>query len=141
MEEGPEVSEAYKIPDGLYYTEEHEWVKKLEDGTVLVGVSDYAQKQLHEIVYVELPETGSEVSQMDSIGAVESVKAVSDMFAPVSGTIVEVNEALLDSPELINEDPYGEGWIAKIEPTDLDADLTKLMDAEAYRAHVAAQAH
>jgi len=135
------LSEEYLILDDLHYTEEHEWARRLEDGSVLVGVSDYAQKQLHEIVYVELPEVGSEATRMGSIGAVESVKAVSDMYSPVSGTVVEVNENLLDSPELINEDPYGEGWIAKIEPKYLDADLAKLMDAEAYKKHVAAQAH
>ena len=135
------MSEEYQILDELHYTEEHEWAKKLDDGTVLVGVSDYAQKQLHEIVYVELPEVGAEFGQMEAIGAVESVKAVTDMFTPVSGTVIEVNEALLDSPELINEDPYGGGWIAKIEPKDLDADLARLMDADAYRKHVAAQEH
>jgi len=135
------MSEEYKILDDLYYTETHEWARRLEDGNVLVGVSDYAQKQLHEIVYVELPEAGGEAKQAEPIGALESVKAVSDLFSPVSGTIVEVNETLLDSPEAINEDPYGEGWIAKIEPKDLDADLAKLMEAEAYRKHVAAQAH
>jgi glycine cleavage system H protein len=141
LEEGDKLSEEYKIPVGLYYTEEHEWAKKLDDGTFLVGVSDYAQKQLHEIVYVELPEIGSEFSQTDAIGAVESVKAVSDMFTPISGTIVEVNESLLDSPEHINNDPYGEGWIAKIEPNNTEADLANLMDVEAYKEHVAAQAH
>lgn len=135
------MSEEYQIPEGIYYTEAHEWAKKMEDGTVLVGVSDYAQKQLHEIVYVELPEVGSEFGRTESIGAVESVKAVTDMFAPVGGTIAEVNDGLIDSPELINGDPYGEGWIAKIEPKDLDADLAELMDAEAYREHVAAQEH
>ena len=135
------MSEEYQIEDGLYYTEEHEWAKKLEDGTLAVGISDYAQKQLHEIVYVELPEVGSEFGQMESIGAVESVKAVTDMFTPISGTVVEVNESLIDSPERLNEDPYGEGWIAKIEPMNLEADLAKLMDADAYREFVAAQKH
>jgi len=135
------MSEEYDIPEGLYYTEEHEWVKKLDDGTVAVGVSDYAQKQLHEIVYVELPDVGAEFDQLETIGAVESVKAVTDTFTPVGGTIVEVNDALTDSPELINEDPYGQGWIAKIEAKDLDGDLAKLMDAEAYREHVATQQH
>jgi glycine cleavage system H protein len=141
LEEGFEVSEEYKIPEGLYYTEQHEWARKLEDGTVVVGVTDYAQKQLHEIVYVELPEVESEAEQMAPIGAVESVKAVSDMNAPVSGAVVEVNEDLLDSPELLNEDPYGEGWIAKIEPSDFEGDVIRLMDAEAYRKFVAEQAH
>ena len=135
------MSEEYQIEDDLYYTEEHEWARKLKDGTVAVGISDYAQKQLHEIVYVELPEVGSEFGQMESIGAVESVKAVTDMFTPISGTVVEVNDSLIDSPEQLNEDPYGEGWIAKIEPKNLEADLAKLMDADAYREFLAAQEH
>ena len=135
------MGEEYEIPDGLYYTEEHEWARRLDDGTVAVGVTDYAQKQLHEIVYVELPEVGADVEQLSVIGAVESVKAVSDMNCPVSGSVVEVNDELLDSPELINDDPYGEGWIAKIEPSDMDGDKVRLMDAEAYRKHVAEQSH
>jgi glycine cleavage system H protein len=135
------MGEEYEIPDGLYYTEEHEWASRLDDGTVAVGVTDYAQKQLHEIVYVELPEVGADVEQLSVIGAVESVKAVSDMNCPVSGSVVEVNDELLDSPELINDDPYGEGWIAKIEPSDMEGDKVRLMDAEAYRKHVAEQAH
>ncbi len=135
------MGEEYKIPDGLYYTEEHEWARMLDDGTVAVGVTDYAQKQLHEIVYVELPEVGAEVEQLSVIGAVESVKAVSDMTCPVGGSVVEVNDELLDSPELINDDPYGEGWIAKIEPSDMEGDKVRLMDAEAYRKHVAEQVH
>jgi len=135
------MSEEYDIPDGLYYTETHEWARRLKDGTVAVGISDYAQKQLHEIVYVELPEVGSGFSQGDPIGAVESVKAVSDVYTAVGGTIVEGNESLIDRPEQINEDPYGEGWIAKIRPSDLDGDLANLMAPEAYREHVAAQEH
>jgi len=135
------MSEEYKVEEGLYYTEEHEWARRLGDGNVAIGIADYAQSQLHEIVYVELPEVGAEVSQKDVLGAVESVKAVSDVYSPVSGTVVEVNEELLDSPEKINEDPYGEGWIARIEPSDLEADFSRLMDAERYKEHVAAQAH
>jgi len=128
------VTDEYKVEDGLYYTKEHEWAKKLGGSLVAVGVDDYAQKQLHEIVYVELPSVGAEVAHREAIGAVESVKAVSDMYSPVGGKVVEVNDALLDSPEMINDDPYGEGWIAKIEASSLDADLGKLMDAKAYRA-------
>jgi glycine cleavage system H protein len=135
------MSEEYKILDGLYYTEEHEWARLEDDGTVTVGVTDYAQKQLHEIVYVELPEVDADVEQMSVIGAVESVKAVSDMNCPIGGNIVEVNEDLLDSPEMINEDPYGEGWIAKITPSDLDGDKVRLMDTEAYKKHVAESEH
>jgi glycine cleavage system H protein len=127
------VTDEYNVLDGLYYTKEHEWTKKLDGNLVAVGVDDYAQKQLHEIVYVELPSVGAEVAMREAIGAVESVKAVSDMYSPVGGKVVEVNDGLLDSPELINEDPYGEGWIAKLEASNLDADLGKLMDAKAYR--------
>ncbi len=135
------MSEEYVIPDGLYYTVEHEWVKVQEDGTVVVGVTDYAQKSLHDIVYVELPDVGSEAESMGVIGALESVKAVSDMNSPVSGEVLEVNDELLDSPEIINEDSYVKGWIAKIKPSDLQGDLLNLMGAEAYRKHVAEQDH
>ena len=131
------MTDEYKVEEGIYYTKEHEWAKKLGDGKVAVGVDDYAQSQLHEIVFVELPEVDAEVAQGGALGAVESVKAVSDVYAPVGGKVVEVNEELLDSPELINDDPYGEGWIAKMEPSGLDADLAKLMDAEKYKAFLA----
>jgi len=131
------VTDEYKVEAGIYYTKEHEWAKKLGDGRVAIGVDDYAQSQLHEIVYVELPEVDAEVAQGGALGAVESVKAVSDVYAPVGGKVVEVNEELLDSPEKINDDPYGEGWIAKLEPSSLDADLAKLMDAEKYKAYLA----
>ena len=131
------MTDEYKVEEGIYYTKEHEWAKVLGDGNVAVGVDDYAQSQLHEIVYVELPEVDAEVAQGKALGAVESVKAVSDVYAPVGGKVVEVNEELLDSPELINDDPYGGGWIAKIEASSLDADLAKLMDAEKYKAFLA----
>lgn len=126
------MADEYKVEEGLYYTKEHEWAKKLDDGKVAIGVDDYAQGQLHEVVYVELPEAGIEISQGEAIGAVESVKAVSDLYSPVGGKIIEVNDSLLDSPEKINNDPYGEGWIARIEPSDLDADLGNLLDAATY---------
>ena len=123
-------------PDSLKYTKEHEWAKKNDDGTVSVGVDDYAQAQLHEIVYVELPEMGAEVAQAEALGAVESVKAVSDMYSPVGGKVVAINEELLDSPDKINTDPYGAGWIAKIEPSNLEGDLANLMDAAAYTEYL-----
>ena len=135
------MSEEYEVVDGLRYTEEHEWAKVLDDGSVLIGVTDYAQKQLHEIVYVELPAVGDSAEYMGVVGALESVKAVSDMNSPVAGEIVEVNEGLLDSPELVNDSPYEEGWFAKVKPSDLEGDLAKLMDAAAYREHVKSQAH
>ncbi len=135
------MTDEYKIAEGLYYTKEHEWAKKLDDGMVAVGIDDYAQAQLHEVVYVELPVVDSEISQAEAVGAVESVKAVSDFYCPVSGKVVEVNMSLLDSPEQINNDPYGEGWIAKIEPSNLEADLGKLMDAAAYAEYLKTVSH
>ncbi len=134
------MTDETRIEPGYYYTSEHEWAKKDGDA-VTVGVSDYAQAQLHEIVYVELPKVGAEVAQGEAIGAVESVKAVSDMYSPVTGKVIEVNDALLDSPEMINKDPYVGGWIAKIAPTDWDGNVAKLMDAERYKAHVASLKH
>ncbi len=130
------MADEYKIEEGVYYTKEHEWAKKNDDGTVSVGVDDYAQAQLHEIVYVELPEMGAEMAQAEALGAVESVKAVSDMYSPVGGKVVAINEELLDSPDKINTDPYGEGWIAKLEPSNLEGDLANLMDAAAYTEYL-----
>ncbi len=135
------MSEEYDIPEGLFYTEEHEWARLENDGSVTIGVTDYAQKALHDIVYVELPGEGDDVELSAVIGALESVKAVSDMNSPVGGSIKEANEELLDSPELINKSPYGEGWIAKLEPADWEADSVHLMGAEAYKRHVAEASH
>jgi len=129
-----EVGE-YKVKEGLYYTEEHEWVQVLDDGTVLVGISDYAQKELGDVAYVELPEVGKEVSQGDVLCEIESVKAVSEVYAPVSGEVVEVNGELEDSPEKINENPY-DTWIAKIKPSNLEEDLKNLMTAEQYAEYL-----
>ncbi|SEV81316.1 glycine cleavage system H protein [Thermococcus thioreducens] len=129
-----EVGE-YKVKEGLYYTKDHEWVQVLDDGTVLVGISDYAQKELGDLAYVELPEVGKEVSKGEVLCELESVKAVSEVYAPVSGEVIEVNEELEDSPELINEDPY-ENWIAKLNPSNLDEELGELMDAKAYAEYL-----
>lgn len=123
--------EGYNIPEGFYYSKEHEWVLIKKDHAI-VGITDYAQKALHEIVYVELPAVGSKLRQMQSIGTVESVKAVSEVFTPVSGEIIGVNEKLVESPELVNRDPYNEGWIMKVRPTNLKKDLEKLMTAQQY---------
>lgn len=125
-----EVGE-YKVKEGLYYTKEHEWVQVLEDGNVLVGISDYAQKELGDVAYIELPEVGKEVKQFEVLCEIESVKAVSEVYAPVSGEVIEVNGELEDAPEKINEEPYG-AWIAKIKPENLEKELGELMDAEAY---------
>ena len=120
------------IPDDLRYSTDHEWAK-LEDGKVRIGITDYAQDALGDVVYVDVPEVGRTVKVNDSFSEVESTKSVSDIFAPIAGTIVEVNEALADAPERLNEDPYGEGWICVIEPTDA-GELDTLLDADAYRA-------
>jgi len=127
-----------EFPENLKYTKEHEWAR-IEGGVVVVGVTEYAQESLGEIVYVELPEEGSKVSRSEAFGVVESTKAVSDLFAPVSGTVVEVNDTLMDSPELINEDPYEEGWLIRIEISDL-GELADLLDAGTYGLFVSEEA-
>ncbi|WP_188203160.1 glycine cleavage system protein GcvH [Thermococcus camini] len=129
-----EVGE-YRVKEGLYYTKDHEWVQVLEDGTVLIGISDYAQKELGDLAYVELPEVGKELNKGDVLCELESVKAVSEVYAPVSGEVAEVNAELEDSPELINEDPY-ENWIVKLKPSNLDEELKELMDAKAYAEYL-----
>jgi glycine cleavage system H protein len=123
-----------EIPEQLKYTKEHEWVR-VEGDTVVIGITDYAQDALGEIVYIELPSEGDEITKGDPFGSVESTKSVSELYAPVSGEVVEVNEALLDSPETINEDPYGEGWMIKVKPYDL-AELDDLMDSEEYADYI-----
>jgi len=125
----------YEIPDKLYYSKEHEWVK-LEGREALVGITDYAQKQLHEIVYAEVQKAGAEIEQFQTIGTVESVKSVSDIFAPVSGKITQVNEELAESPELLNQDPYGKGWLARINLRDFEKDLRTLMTAQQYADYI-----
>jgi len=119
-----------EIPQGLKYSKEHEWVAT-EDTVATVGITDHAQDQLGEIVYIELPAVGDKISKDDPFGVVESVKAVSDIYAPVTGTVIEINEDLPESPETVNEDPYGDGWLIKVKITDM-TDLEDLMDAEEY---------
>ena len=124
-----------EVPPGLRYSKEHEWVAN-EEATATVGITDYAQEQLGEIVFVELPAVGDTVSKDDPFGVIESVKAASDIYAPVSGTVVEVNEDLPESPEVINEDPYGDGWLIKVRVSDPD-ELEDLMNGEEYEEMVA----
>lgn len=120
------------VPNDLKYTSEHEWVRAAEgSSTVRVGITDYAQDALGDVVYVSLPEVGAQVTQGAAFGEVESTKSVSDLYAPVSGTVVARNEDLDGQPELINSDPYGAGWVVEIEPA-ADADLGSLLDAAAY---------
>ncbi len=125
----------YEIPDKLIYSKEHEWVS-LEGKEAVVGITDYAQKQLHEIVYVEIQQEGSEVKQFQTMGTVESVKSVSDVFSPVTGKITKVNKELSDSPERLNEDPYGKGWLARISLTDFKKDMEKLLTAAQYADYI-----
>jgi glycine cleavage system H protein len=117
-------------PDDLRYSKEHEWVRA-QDEAATIGITSFAADELGDIVFVELPEVGATMTQFAAFGVVESVKAVSDLYAPVSGEVVEVNDALRDAPELLNSDPFGEGWIAKVTLADA-ADLERLMDAAAY---------
>jgi len=123
------------IPQDLLYTEEHEYLKKVDDGLYQVGVTDYAQGELGDIVFVELPAAGESFDRMDTFGTIEAVKAVSDLYCPVKGEIVEVNEALDDDPSLVNSDPYGDGWMIRLRVAD-EAELSDLMDADGYAAHV-----
>ena len=124
---------AMNVPDDLRFTAEHEWVRRLDDGSrVRVGITDFAQDALGDVVFVDLPDVGDTVSSGDSVGELESTKSVSDMYAPVAGTVAAVNDALADNPALVNDDPYGDGWLLDVDVDDLSA-LDELMDAAAYR--------
>ena len=124
------------VPAELSYTSEHEWVSALTaEGPVRVGITDHAQDALGDVVYVDLPSVGDSVAAEDSFGEIESTKSVSDLFAPIAGEIVAVNEALEDDPALVNSDPYGEGWIIEIRPENAD-DLANLLTAEGYQAEL-----
>ncbi len=121
-----------QLPEDLRYSTDHEWVR-LEDGRLRLGITDYAQDALGDVVYVEIPEVGAEVDAAAKVSEVESTKSVSDIYAPVAGKIVAVNESLADAPERLNDDPYGEGWICILEPDDPSA-VESLMDANGYRS-------
>ncbi len=125
-----------QVPEDLKYTQNHEWVRLEADGSVTVGITDHAQESLGDLVFVEAPEPGTSVQAQEACAVVESVKAASDVYAPISGEVTEGNEALADSPEAVNSDPYGEGWIMRIQPADA-GELDGLMDAAAYQQLVA----
>lgn len=127
------------VPKDLLYSKDHEWVKKEADGKIRVGITEFAQKELGDIVFVELPETGSEINVGDSFGSVESVKTVSELYAPVSGTVAEINDALEDSPEFVNESPYEKAWMIELENVD-SSGLESLLDADAYEKLIGADA-
>jgi len=122
------------IPAELKYTKDHEWAR-IEDDVVTVGITDYAQGELGDVVYVELPEVGDTIEKETTFGTIEAVKAVADLFCPISGEIVAINEKLEDDPEIINKDPYGDGWMVKIKVSD-SGELEELMDAGAYEKHI-----
>ena len=124
---------AYAVPDGLFYTKEHEWAQVAADGTARIGITDYAAKTLNDIVYLTLPSIGKEVKQMASFGTVESIKAVSELYAPLSGTITRVNGDLTNHPELINKAPYGEGWIVELKHSKLEDERKSLLSSKEYQ--------
>lgn len=127
-----------EVPERLRYTEEHEYVDETDtEGVYRVGITDYAQSELGDVVFVELPDEGEEFERMDVFGTIEAVKAVSELYTPVSGEVVAVNEALEDDPEVVNSDPYGEGWMIRVRVRDA-SELDELMSAEAYEDHIGA---
>lgn len=119
-----------KIPKDLKYTKEHEWIRFEDDDLAVIGITDYAQNELGDIVYVEFPEVGDEVEALESFGTIEAVKTVADLFSPVTGTVEEINDALADEPELVNSDPYGDGWMIKVRVSETPEDL---LSAEEYK--------
>ena len=127
-----DMKSKYIIPDDLHYTREHEWVRIEENEDSKIGVTDYAQKSLHEVVYVDLPKPDAQIKQKDYLGTVESVKSVSEIYAPLSGQVVDVNDNLTKSPELINQSPYEKGWIVILKPASLEADLQRLLSPKQY---------
>lgn len=125
-----------EIPSDLRYAESHEWISQEEEGVVKVGISDHAQEQLGDLVFIELPEEGATFGRGDACAVVESVKAASDIYCPVAGEVIDVNEALADTPEIVNNDPYGDGWLFSVRLDNVE-EIDDLMDAEAYRDHLA----
>jgi glycine cleavage system H protein len=130
------MKDQYIIPEGLYYTTEHEWTR-MESGVVTVGITDYAAKTLNDVVYLSLPSPDQELKQLSSFGTVESTKAVSELYAPLSGRVTEVNSQLVNHPEFVNQSPYEQGWIIKIRPSAFEGEKGKLLDASQYAALLA----
>jgi glycine cleavage system H protein len=124
-----------ETPADLRYSRNHEWARANQDGSVTIGITDHAQDQLGDLVYVEVPEQGREVEAEEACAVVESVKAASDVYSPIAGTVIESNEDLADKPEVVNQDAYGEGWLIRLKPASSDA-MNALMDADAYREFV-----
>ena len=127
------------IPDDLYYSKEHEWLRLESDGSATIGITDHAQQELGDIVYVELPDAGSALETDEVMGSVESVKAVSEIFCPVAGSVTEVNESLEDAPEAVNADPYGDGWLIRLRLDDAASVAATMLSAADYEKHVASE--
>lgn len=123
--------QGYQVPEGLFYTKEHEWAKE-DGGIVRVGITDYAAKTLNDVVYVTMPKAGAAVEQLKSMGTVESIKAVSEIYSPISGTVAKVNGGLDSHPELVNKSPYGEGWLVEVKPANFAAESKSLLSPGAY---------
>lgn len=130
----------YHIPDDLMYTKEHEWAKNA-GSVVVVGITDYAAKTLNDVVYVTFPKVNENVKQFKSMGTVESIKVVSELYSPVSGTVTKVNQALESHPELVNKSPYTEGWLVEVKPDDFASEHRNLLDPKAYASHVGSLLH
>jgi len=128
------MSEEYEVPEGYLYTRDHEWIK-VEGNVITIGVTDYGQKKLREVVYVELPTVGQKVEEGEAIATLESVKASAEVYTPAGGKVIEVNSKLVDSPELVNDDPYGDGWIAKVELEE-ERGFEDLMEPDEYRKYL-----
>lgn len=124
-----------EVPDDLRYSKSHEWVRVNDDGTVVTGITDHAQEQLGDLVFVELPDIDHEVEAEQGCAVIESVKAASDVYAPIAGTVVEANEELIDTPEAVNQDPYGAGWLMRLKPSSVD-DVDRLMSADEYLEYI-----
>ena len=134
------MNESHNVPDALLYTKEHEWAR-FEPGLVVVGITDYAAKTLNDVVYLSLPSLGQEVKQMGTFGTVESIKAVSELYAPLSGRVTKVNSELASHPELVNQSPYETGWIIEITPSDLDGEKGRLLDPKKYAEYLDSLEH
>ena len=128
-------------PSDRKYSKEHEWAKVEAQGLIVIGITHYAQDQLGDVVFLDLPSTGAKVEQYKKLGEIESVKAVSDIFAPVGGQVVEVNQAVVDHPEVVNEDPFDGGWLVKVTSDDAEKDMGSLMTAEEYETFLESEAH
>ena|SRR5579875_543139 len=128
--------ESYQVPEGYYYTKDHEWVQRKPDGTCLIGITDYAAKMLHDIVYVTLPQEGQTFSKSDVFGQVESVKTVSDVYMPISGSVAKANRRLTKEPEVVSSSPYSDGWMLEVKASNFETEVGQLLSAEAYKKYI-----